>query len=106
MTDDPDQSMAHATRTLAQLRKADRDDDVDTDEAINRQHAEILDELAEQILEARMELNDPYVVVLADVERALSSAADAARDGVDNDRDLRDAMWTHSGSVPGEENHE
>jgi FKBP-type peptidyl-prolyl cis-trans isomerase (trigger factor) len=92
--------MAHATNTLAQLRKADRED---TDEAIHSQHATILEELAEQILEARMELNDPYVVVLADVERALrDAAAAAARDGVDNDRDLRDAMWTHSGSVPGE----
>jgi hypothetical protein len=96
----PDDSMAHATRTLAQLRKADRED---TDDAIHSQHATILEELAEQILEARMELNDPYVVVLADVERALRDGAAAARDGVDNDRDLRDAMWTHSGSVPGEE---
>jgi uncharacterized membrane protein len=102
MTGDPDQSMAHATRTLAQLRKADRDD-VDTDEAINRQHAEILDELADQVAEVRSDLDDPYQAALADVERALRSAADAARDGVDNDRDLRDAMWTHSGSVPGEE---
>jgi hypothetical protein len=100
MTDDPDQSMAHATNTLAQLRKANRED---TDEAILEQHAEILDELAGQIFEVRPELNDAYDLALADVESALRSAADAARDGVDNDRDLRDAMWTHSGSVPGEE---
>jgi hypothetical protein len=100
MTDDPDQSMAHATNTLAQLRKADR---ADTDEAILEQHAGILDELAGQIFEVRPELNDAYDLALADVERALRAAADAARDGVDNDRDLRDAMWTHTGSVPGEE---
>jgi hypothetical protein len=100
MTDDPDQSMAHATNTLAQLRKADRED---TDEAIHRQHAEILDELAAQIFEVRPELNDAYDLALADVERALSAAADAARDGVDNDRDLRAAMWTHSGNIPEEE---
>jgi ClpP class serine protease len=101
MTDDPDQSMAHATNTLAQLRKADRED---TDDAIHRQHAEILDELADQILEARMELNDPYVVVLADVERALRAGAGAARNGsIDDEGDLRDAMRAATGSVPGEE---
>jgi hypothetical protein len=94
------ETVAHATNTLAQLRKADRED---TDEAILEQHAEILDELAGQIFEARPELNDAYDLALADVERALRAGADAARDGVDNDRDLRDAMWTHSGSAAGEE---
>jgi uncharacterized protein with von Willebrand factor type A (vWA) domain len=99
MTDHDETSMAHATNTLAQLRKADRGD---TDEAIHRQHAEILDELAGQIFEVRPGLNDAYELALADVERALRAAADAARDGVDNDRDLRDAMWTHT-QRPGEE---
>jgi hypothetical protein len=97
---DPDDSMAHATRTLAQLRKADRNN---VDDAIIEQHAEILDELADQIFAARPELNDAYDLALADVERALRAAADAARDGVDNDRDLRDAMWTDNGSAPREE---
>jgi hypothetical protein len=95
-----DDSMGHATRTLAQLRKADRED---AEDAIHRQHAEILDQLADQIANARPALNHAYDLALADVERALRAGADAARDGVDNDRDLRHAMWTQSRSVPGEE---
>ena len=96
-----DESMDHATNTLAQLRKADRED---IDEAIHRQHAEILDELADQIAGARPDLNDPYQAPLADIETMLRSGADAARQGeIDNEGDLGEAMLRGDGSGPGEE---
>jgi hypothetical protein len=96
-----DESMAHATNTLAQLRKADRDN---VDEAIHDQHATILEALAEQIADARAELDDPYDALLADIEAALRVGAHAARRGAIGDEDdLRAAMLLGDDSDSGED---
>jgi hypothetical protein len=98
-----DDSMAHAQNTLAQLRKADRND-IDPEDAIHDQHATILEQLATQIAKARSNLNAPYQAPLKDVEAALREGAAVARRGeVEDEGDLREAMLLSDYSVPGEE---
>jgi len=93
-----DESMGHATGTLAQLREADRNSEINAEASITEKHADILDQLADEINEARRELDEAYDAPLADIEIALQNGATATRnEGITTERELRDAMYTNAG---------